>query len=107
MEKVTGTWNEELSREGHLTMLWPFIEGQSPPTVARQGECHKTFRGAWVAQSVQRPISAQVMISQFVGLSPASGSVLTVQSLEPVSDSVSLSLCPSPPLSLSLSLSQK
>ena len=48
--------------------------------------------GAWVAQSVKRPTSAQVMISQSVSSSPASGSVLTAQSLEPVSDSVSPSL---------------
>ena len=32
---------------------------------------------AWVAQSVGCPTSAQVMISQFMGLSPTSGSVLT------------------------------
>ena len=50
------------------------------------------FRGAWVAQLVGRPTSAQVMISQFVSSSAASGSVLTAQSLEPVSDSVSPSL---------------
>ena len=49
-------------------------------------------RGAWVAQSVKRPTSAQVMISQSVCSSPTSGSVLTAQSLEPVSDSVSPSL---------------
>ena len=49
-------------------------------------------RGAWVAQSVKRPTSAQVMISQLVSSSPTSGSVLTAQSLEPVSDSVSPSL---------------
>ena len=65
--------------------------------------------GAWVAQSVKRPTSAQVMISRSVGSSPASGSVLTAQSLEPISDSVSPSL--STPrlfmLCLSLSLSQK
>ena len=36
------------------------------------------------------------MISQFVSVSPTSGSVLTARSLEPVSDSVSLALCPSP-----------
>ena len=47
------------------------------------------FGGAWVAQSVKRLTSAQVMISRFVSSSPASGSVLTAQSLEPVSDSVS------------------
>ena len=46
----------------------------------------------WVAQSVKRPTSAQVMISQSVGSSPVSGSVLTARSLEPVSDSVSPSL---------------
>ena len=48
--------------------------------------------GAWVAQSVGRPTSAQVMISRSVSSSPASGSVLTAQSLEPVSDSTSPSL---------------
>ena len=49
-------------------------------------------RGAWVAQSVERPTSARVMISRFVSSSPTSGSVLTAQSLEPASDSVSPSL---------------
>uniref|UniRef100_A0A8C8YF99 Rho family-interacting cell polarization regulator 2 n=1 Tax=Panthera leo TaxID=9689 RepID=A0A8C8YF99_PANLE len=41
---------------------------------------------------VERPTSAQVMISQSVSSSPASGSVLTAQSLEPASDSGSPSL---------------
>ena len=63
--------------------------------------------GAWVAQSVERPTSAQVMISWSVSSSPASGSVLTAQSLEPVSDSVSPSLSDPPPFMLCLSLSQK
>ena len=49
-------------------------------------------RGTWVAQSVGQPTTAQVTISQSVGSSPASGSVLTAQSLEPGSNSVSLSL---------------
>ena len=62
--------------------------------------------GAWVAQSVERPTSAQVMISRSVSLSPALGSVLTAQSLEPALDSVSLSLWPSPAQALSLSLSK-
>ena len=60
-------------------------------------------RGAWVAQSVERPTSAQVMISQFVGSSPTSGSVVTAWSLEPgacFGFCVSLSLCPSPVRSL-------
>ena len=61
--------------------------------------------GAWVAQSVKRPTSAQVMISWFVGSSPVSGSVLTAQSLEPVSDSVSPPLSAPPLLMLCLSLS--
>ena len=50
------------------------------------------MRGAWVAQSVKRLTSAQVTISRFMGSSPASGSVLTAQSLEPALDSVSPSL---------------
>ena len=58
-----------------------------------------------MAQSVKHPTSAQVMISRSVGSSPASGSVLTAQSLEPVSDSVSPSL--SDPSPFMLSLSQK
>ena len=64
-------------------------------------------RGAWVAQSVKRPTSAQVMISRSVSSSPALGSVLTAQSLEPASDAVSLSLslCPSPTCMLALPLS--
>ena len=63
-------------------------------------------RGTWVAQSVECPTSAQVMISQFMSSSPASGSVLTVQSLEPALDSVSPSLS-ALPCSHSVSLSQK
>ena len=48
--------------------------------------------GAWVAQLVEHLSLAQVMISQFVSLSLALGSVLTAQSLKPASDSVSSSL---------------
>ena len=59
--------------------------------------------GAWVAQSVTRPTSAQVMISRSVGSSPVSGSVLTAQSLEPVSDSVSPSFSDPPLFMLSVS----
>ena len=60
--------------------------------------------GAWVAQSVKHLTLAQVMISQFVGSSPVSGSVLTAQSLEPASDAVSPLLSAPPQLMLSLSL---
>ena len=64
------------------------------------------FVGAWVAQSVERLTLAQVMITLLVGSSPASGWVLTAQSLEPALDSVSPSLFapPLPALCLSLSL---
>ena len=65
------------------------------------------MRGAWVAQSVKRPTSAQVTISRPVGSSPASGSGLMAQSLEPALDSVSPSLSAPPPFMLCLSLSQK
>ena len=64
--------------------------------------------GVWVAQSVERPTSAQVMISWFVSSSPGSGSVLTAtQSLEPVFRFwVSLSLPLSHSCSVSLCLSE-
>ena len=66
-----------------------------------------SLRGAWVAQSVKCPTSAPVKISRFMRSSPASGSVLTAQSLEPASDSVSPSVTALPPLTLCLPLSQK
>ena len=69
----------------------------------------KDFGGAWVAQLVERLTSAQVVISRFVGSSPALGSVLMAWSAEPASDSGSPSIS-APPLlvlCLSLSLSQK
>ena len=59
--------------------------------------------GSWVAQSVELPTTlAQVMISHSVSSSPASGPVLTAQSLEPALDSVSPSLSAPPPLMLCL-----
>ena len=61
--------------------------------------------GTWVAQSVERLTSAQVMISWFTSSSPALGSVVTAQSLEPASDSVSLPVSAPPMLMLCLSLS--
>ena len=62
-------------------------------------------RGIWVAQSVKRLTSAQVMMSRFVGSSPALGSVLTAQSLESASVSVSPLSLPLSSLSRALSLS--
>ena len=60
-----------------------------------------------MAQSVKHLTSAQVIISLFVGSRPELGSVLTAQSLEPASDSVSPSLSAPPLLMLSLSLKNK
>ena len=64
--------------------------------------------GAWVAQSLNHPalllILDQVMISQFMGSNPESGSVLTVMSLLGIL-TLPLSLPPLLALSLSLSLS--
>ena len=63
------------------------------------------YAGAWVAQLVKRPTSAQLKISRLLSLSPVSGSVLA-DSLEPgacFGFSVSPSLCPSPAHTLSLS----
>ena len=45
---------------------------------------------------------APVMISQSMSWSPETGSELTAETLEPASDSVFLSLCPSPAHALSL-----
>ena len=59
--------------------------------------------GAWVAQFVEHPTSAQVMISWLESSSPVSSSVLTAQSLEPAPDSVSPSLS-TPAHSCSVSL---
>ena len=60
-----------------------------------------------MAQLVGHLTLAQVMISWFVSSSPALGSVLTVESLEPTLDSMSPSLSVPPLLTLCLSLSQK
>ena len=61
-----------------------------------------------MAQSVERPALAQVMISRFVSSSPVLGSVLTAQSLDSALDSVSPSLSARPPVhTLSLSKMNK
>ena len=60
-----------------------------------------------MAQLVKGLNLAQVMMSQLMDSSPALGSVLTAQSLEPASDSVFPSLSALPLLMLYLSLSLK
>ena len=66
-------------------------------------------RGAWVAQFIEHPTSAEVVILGFVSSSPALSSLLTPQSLEPASEPVtpSLSAPHARSLALSLSVSQK
>ena len=84
------------------------LETELHTTTQQASEDMKTQpkpQSAWVAQSVEHPTSAQVMIWQFMGLSPTSGSVLTAWSLEPASDCVSSSVSAPPPLMLCLSLS--
>ena len=81
------------------------LNTRAPVSPLRVSGRHEKRWGAWVAQSVKHPTSPQAVISRLVSSSPASGSVLTAQSLEPASDSVSPSLS-SPPL-LALSLFQK
>ena len=63
--------------------------------------------GAWVAQSVERPTSAQVTISRLVSSSPTLGSVLTARRLLGIPPlSLSLSLCPSIARALSLKINK-
>ena len=81
----------------HLIPTRLLEQGHGRSTHPVRKHCDE-LRGAWVAQWVKRPTSAQVTISRFVGLSPASGCVLTAQSLDFASDSLS------PSLSLSLSV---
>ena len=62
------------------------------------------YWGTWVAQSVKHPTSAQIMISQFMSLSPMWSSVLIAWSLGPASVlCLPLSLCFFPTCALSLS----
>ena len=89
-----------------LQILAPFSFFQWPERLSTLLVLKLQSQGSWVAQSVERPTSAQVVISPAVSSSPVSGSVLTAQSLEPVSDSVSPSLWPSPVHALSLSVSK-
>ena len=95
------SWFWLLTASPKLDAAHPPYEGEALLLKSQQ------VGGTWVARSVKRPTSAQVMISRSVSSSPASGSVLTAQSLEPVSDSVSPSLSDPPPFMLCLSLSQK
>ena len=68
-------------------------------------EQERTGAPVWLSQiGIQLPV--QVVISRFMGASPASGSVLMAQSLEPASDSVSPCLSAPPPLPLGLSQKQ-
>ena len=56
----------------------------------------------WLSQlTVQLQLRSSIL--RFMDLSPALASMLTVQSLEPALDSVSLSLCSSPTGAVSLS----
>ena len=90
----TGHWADRARHEPHPSRAPRPVWGDG-------GEIHD-LRGAWVAQSVERPTSARVMISQLVSSSPAWGSVLMAQSLEPASDSVSPPLSALPPKEINI-----
>ena len=81
--------------------VWPHIVLEQKNLALRSSKSW----GTWLAQSVEHPTSAQVMIS-LVGFSTTLGSVLMAQSLGPASDSVSPCLS-APPLLTLLSLSLK
>ena len=86
---------EELSGKTNTKMSTMVISGSKIIGVFLFCLKFSHLRGIWVAQSVKRLTSAQVMISWFV---------LSAQSLDPALDSVSpsLSLDPSPIYILSL-----
>ena len=74
------------------------------PSECREADTKSAFLGRLEGSVGQvSPTLAQVMISRLAGSSPTSGSVLTAQTLEPASDSLS----PSLPLSLPPSLKNK
>ena len=89
-EAASGSVSPSPSAPPPLTLCLSFSL-KKKYTLKKKKKLHQLW-DTWVTQSVKRPTPAQVMISWFVGLSPASGSVLTAQSLEPASDSVSSSL---------------
>ena len=90
MAKRMSQWSHMLILDEHKTYLICFFTALLTWQKLKKNYCW----GAWVAQLVNHPTSAQVMISQFMNSSPTSGSALTVRSL--LGFSVSLSLCSSP-----------
>ena len=101
-----GAWGPEMRTAGELrgeirSACWQW----GPQVCYRSPDKRGISPGAWVAQLVKQPTSAQVMISQLVISSPTSGSVLTAQSLEPASDSVSPPLSTPPLFMLCVSVS--
>ena len=77
---MTGHGRDTHSAQPRLrASQWLLIRGSVLPLTVK----HKPIRGTWVAQSAEHlPLDfGSVMISQFVGSSSESGSVLTVRSL--------------------------
>ena len=66
-----------------VTSLWKLVNWSTGPLLLKT-----IIQGAWVAQAVEHLTSALVVISPSVSSSPALGSMLTAQSLEPTSNSV-------------------
>ena len=97
-ENWTGAWG--FSSKSH-SYLWLLARGSgsSLHKLLHKTDCDMASprtsdeTGAWLAQQVEHPTLAQVMISWFVSSSPALDSVLTVWSLLGI---LSPSLCLSP-----------
>ena len=87
--------------------IFPATPNLPPLSTLSLFSIFKSLLGSLGGSVSWMPMSAQVMISMFMGSSPALGSVLTAQSSESASYSVSPSLFAPPPFVLYLSLSRK
>ena len=100
------TWSPEMSRNLGTSNPSRKQTSQGQRTEVSVSFKNLIFQGTWVAQSVKRPTSAQVMISRFVGSSRTSGFALMAWSLLRIL-CLPLSLLLPHSHSLSLSLSQQ
>ena len=100
--------NQPIPNKQIKSLIGNLSTNKSPGPYGFTGKLYQTFKKrinmGHLSGSVERPTLAQVTVSGFVGLSPVSGSGLIAQSLEPASDSVPPSLCPSSTHTESLSL---
>ena len=77
-KKKQKTKKQTKNRKGRKTSQFILRSITLIPKPNKDSTRSKNYRGSWVAQSVECPTSAQVMISQFVSSNPASSSLLPV-----------------------------